>query len=125
MSKIRLSDKHGLNPSIAVCFFCGKDKGLVVLGKMKGDVKAPKRAVFDYAPCEECLAKMKQGTTVIEVTRVSSDAPQIADGAWPTGRWCVISKESARALFKTDNSIVLLNDNLYEELHKKLNKENK
>lgn len=119
MSKIRISKEHGLNPSLAVCFFCGKDKGIVALGKLKGDAKAPKRAVFDYQPCEECAEKMRQGITIIEVTRVDNGARPIQNGAWPTGRWCVISKEAAEKLFKNNtHSTVLLEDVLYKDLIK-------
>ena len=118
--KIPISPEHGLNPSISVCFFCGKDKGLVVLGKLKGDAKAPQRAIFDYKPCEECAEKMKQGVTVIEVTTVDNKMAPIQKGAWPTGRWCVISKDAAERLFKdTTHSTMLLEDVLYKELVKK------
>ena len=39
MSKhsITLSPKHGLNPSITHCECCGKEIGLALFGKMKGD----------------------------------------------------------------------------------------
>jgi hypothetical protein len=116
---IRISPEHGVNPSIAVCFFCGKDKGLVMLGKLKGDAKAPKRAIYDYTPCEECAAKMKQGTTVIECVREDNQTLPIQEGAWPTGRWCVMPKEASEKLFKNNSSsVVLLEDKLYEQLVK-------
>ncbi len=115
---IRVSPQHGVNPSIAVCFFCGKDKGLVMLGKLKDDAKAPKRAIYDYEPCEECAEKMKQGVTVIEVTTVDNNTAPIQEGAWPTGRWCVISKDAAEQLFKCKHSKMLLEDCLYKQLVK-------
>lgn len=121
MSKIRLSEEHGLNPSVAVCFFCGKDKGVVVLGKLKGDAKAPRRAIYDYRPCDECREKMSKGVTIIEcATAENGNAPIGQEGAWPTGRWCVISDDAASKLFK-DNTrkTILLEDRLYEELVKK------
>ena len=32
---IKLSPKHGLNPTIATCFYCGKDKNeLILAGKI-------------------------------------------------------------------------------------------
>lgn len=41
-NSIRLSPKHGLNPSISVCFFCGEDKNEIILpGKLEGDAEAP------------------------------------------------------------------------------------
>lgn len=40
MSKnIRLSEKHGVNPSIIVCPICDKETGIALLGKLKGDKK--------------------------------------------------------------------------------------
>lgn len=114
---IRLSNKHGLNPSINVCFFCGKDKELILNGRLKGDAKAPHRVVANYTPCPECEEKMKLGVTVIEVTTRDTGALPIQRGAWPTGRWCVISYEAAARLFKgINNTTVLLEDVLYNKL---------
>ena len=50
---IKLSPNHGLNPTIPVCFWCGKEKNEVALmGKMdKQDSAAPKHLVVDYPPC--------------------------------------------------------------------------
>lgn len=118
---IRLSDKHGLNPSINVCPFCGKDKELILFGKLKDDAKAPQRVVADYEPCDECKAKMQQGVTIIEVTTEPHDMEPITrtpvDG-WMTGRWCVISVKSAIALFgiQPENNIVLLEKEAYSKL---------
>ena len=117
---IRISKEHGLNPSIAVCFFCGKDKGIVALGALKGDAKAPQRAMYDYKPCEECAKRMQQGTTVIEVVTHANGTAPIMDGAWPTGRWCIIADDTAKELFKHKwRKKMLLADNLYEYLVRK------
>lgn len=117
MSKgIRLSDQHGVNPSIDVCFFCGEDKGIVMFGKLKGDVKAPKRIVSNYTPCPACEEKMAKGTTIIEVTTSDTGALPIQKGAWPTGRWCVISHSAADKLFKQHSKTTLLEDVLYNKL---------
>lgn len=37
---VTLSKKHGLNPSITVCPICGKETGIALLGKLKGDEKS-------------------------------------------------------------------------------------
>ena len=39
---ITISKKHGVNPSILHCECCGKEYGLALLGKLKGDAEAPK-----------------------------------------------------------------------------------
>ena len=45
MRGIRLSEKHGVNPSIGVCFYCNQDNGEVVLpGRLPDDREAPRRA---------------------------------------------------------------------------------
>lgn len=119
MKKLRVSDKHGFNPCLNVCFFCGKDKELLLFGKLKGDAKAPKRAMANYIPCDECKKKMANGRAVIEVTLTDTGSMPIIDGAWPTGRWCIISKESAAKLFKDGKDTpMLLDERLYEELRK-------
>lgn len=57
---IRISEKHGANPTIPICFFCGEDKNEVaLLGKLSGDKEAPMRMWIngDYEPCDECKKK--------------------------------------------------------------------
>lgn len=40
MSKgIRVSEKYGVNPSITICPICGKETGIALLGRLKGDEK--------------------------------------------------------------------------------------
>lgn len=97
MSKgISVSEKHGVNPTIPVCFFCGKEKNeIALLGKLPGDVEAPRNAVVDYKPCDECIEHFSKGVLVIEATQTPNDPKQPAlRGAYPTGRYAVV-KESA------------------------------
>lgn len=88
---VKLSKKHGLNPSLSICFFCGKEKNELVLpGKLKGDQEAPRKAVWNYEPCESCKKYMKEGVLVAVVK----------DGSGPknpyrTGRMLVIKNEDA------------------------------
>ena len=57
MSKgIRVSEKHGVNPSITICPICGKETGIALLGKLKGDKEAPMRMLSD--PCDDCISKL-------------------------------------------------------------------
>ena len=57
MSKnIILSEKHGVNPSITVCPICGKEIGIALLGKLKGDEEAPRYIQGDI--CDECKARV-------------------------------------------------------------------
>lgn len=89
MNSIRLSDKHGVNPTIPKCFFCGNDKSEVLLmGKLKGDVEAPHNAVFDKEPCVQCLDLMTKGVICISVKDGES-----GDNPYRTGGWVVVSEE--------------------------------
>ena len=107
MSKnsIRLSEKHGVNPSLLQCFFCGESKGIALMGKLPNDEQAPHQCVMDYEPCDKCIENMNLGVTLIEVTNT-----QPTDGrpplkakdnveVYPLGRWCVLTTEAVERLF--------------------------
>ena len=64
---ILLSEKHGVNPAICKCFYCGGDVGVVLAGKLPGDVEAPHNVVWNMQPCNECEKHMKAGIILIEV----------------------------------------------------------
>ena len=59
-NSIPLSPKHGLNPTIPVCAWCGEPKNeIALMGRIKTDVRgedpqAPMHCVLDYEPCEHC-----------------------------------------------------------------------
>lgn len=108
MSKkgIKISPKHGLNPSLVKCFWCGNDKGLVLMGKIgvgKEDPEAPRDVVIDLIPCDDCKKRFSEGIHIVEATedgtcfsnnrnfRMTSFGGKVF---YPTGRWCVL-KEGA------------------------------
>lgn len=101
MSKnsIRLSEKHGVNPTLCKCFFCGGDKGIALLGRLENDEQAPRECVMDYEPCDNCKENMSNGVTLIEVTdQQPSDGrpPMKARGGvdvYPLERWCVLKED--------------------------------
>lgn len=74
---ILLSEKHGVNPTIPVCPYCGKPKNEIVLTGYAGEKWAKKNGhpdgqmpmyshmEGDYVPCEECK---KQGIAIVEAT---------------------------------------------------------
>lgn len=106
MSKgITLSKKHGVNPSMDVCFWCGEPKGLALCGRMKGDAEAPKRMVTSLSPCDKCREKFMLGVHLIEVT---DDGSRFGDNKafafvdtegnthWPTGRYVVMKPEAMK-----------------------------
>ena len=76
---IKLSKKHGVNPTIPICFWCGKEKNEVaLLGELKGDAEAPKHVIVDYEPCDKCKELFSKGIQIIGVV----DQP-IVDGMFP------------------------------------------
>lgn len=103
MSSIKLSKEYGANPSIQKCFFCGRDKGIVLFGHLGGrgrDLEAPKSCVMDYEPCEECKADMRLGVALIEVSNEmpEDERPPIktkgGENVYPLGRMLVIKSEA-------------------------------
>ena len=110
---LKLSPKHGLNPTISVCFWCGEEKGeIALLGRIgdarKGeDIEANMHTVIDYEPCPACLTKMGSGFTVFEATTSPNDATSvpIQKGIYPTGRFVVIKPEAAHRIFRIDEGV--------------------
>ena len=108
MSKsIKLSPKHGVNPTIPICFWCGKEKNEVaLLGLIGGkkDIEAPKNMILDFEPCDECASKMDMGITCMECTEKPNDKCNVPfmDRVYPTGRYVVIKKEAAKRIFGDD-----------------------
>lgn len=92
---ILLSPKHGVNPTITVCFFCGKEKNeILLLGKIKGDAEAPHHAIFNQEPCDECKKLMALGVMLISVKDGSDH-----ENPYRTGKVCVITIETAQKIF--------------------------
>lgn len=114
MSKdsIKLSKKHGVNPTMCKCFFCGEVKSIALMGHIgdyrKGeDIQAPHECVMDYEPCDKCIENMNKGVTLIEVSTEAPDnrPPMKAqDGVevYPLGRWCVITVEAVKRIFNLE-----------------------
>lgn len=109
MSKsIPLSPNHGVNPTIPLCFFCGEQKNeIALLGKLPGDIEAPKNLLLDYNPCDKCLEIMKDNVTLIEVTNspTNDNQPPIQGDLYPTGKYVVITYEAAERCFTKKESI--------------------
>lgn len=83
MGGINLSKKHGVNPSMIVCIYCGEPKGIALLGALPQDAKAPRQIATDTEPCDACAEKFKAGITFLEVIKDRQ----------PTGRYTVITEE--------------------------------
>jgi len=68
MSKksLTLHPEHGLNPSVSLCYVCGRDKEIILFGKNMKE-KAPRQAHYDKTPCEDCQKVLNNGIMLIEV----------------------------------------------------------
>ena len=114
MSKgIRVSEKHGVNPTIPICAFCGKEKNeIVLLGRLPGDAEAPRTAIVNYEPCDECKAQWAQGVAIIEVSRFpfTDGQPPISNGAYPTGRVAVVREEALNGNFKKGDKALMVTE---------------
>lgn len=60
---ITLSPKHGVNPSVLHCICCGKDYGVALIGKLKGDAEAPRD--ISQGLCNDCQGVIDQGGAMI------------------------------------------------------------
>jgi hypothetical protein len=87
MPSIRLHPEHGVNPTIAVCNWCGKDKNEIVLLGSAYKQEAPMHMVVDDEPCDACKADMAKGITFIEKESEDQKAKR-------TGRWCVLTEDA-------------------------------
>lgn len=102
MSGIKISPKYGVNPTIPVCFWCGKQKNeIALMGRMKGDIEAPKNMVLDYVPCEECQNHMAMGVAILEASDHpnTEGQPPMQKGVYPTSRFVVVTTECADRVF--------------------------
>ena len=113
MSKgsIKLSPKHGVNPSVTRCVCCGKDYGVALLGKLKGDAEAPRDVAMGL--CDDCQKVIDQkGLMVIEVRDGES-----GKNPYRTGRIVGISKEAKERMFKDiDSPICYMEQSLFSQV---------
>ena len=82
---IKVSDKHGLNPSINHCFIWNKDINIALFGYIKGDKEAPKHCCTGDL-CDDCKEKLKTHVAIIEMK--SKTTPE------STGRVAFVSRKN-------------------------------
>ena len=109
MSSIRLSPKHGVNPAIIKCFWCGEDNGIALLGRFSAvengvlnrDAEAPHYVFGGYEPCEKCKRNFALGVLLMEACTFPqfNGQPEMQEGVFPTGRHVVIKREAADRIF--------------------------
>jgi hypothetical protein len=100
---IKLSEKHGLNPSIAVCPICGKDVGVALFGELKDDEQAPKKVLANEI-CDECKEKNPDKVYIVEI-----DDNQL------TGKYALIDKTLLIEEYK-DKDLFYISKEEFEKL---------
>ncbi|MHA1790253.1 MAG: hypothetical protein ACTSXT_13655 [Candidatus Helarchaeota archaeon] len=120
MKKILISEKHGLNPTIPLCFYCGKPKEeIILLGRLHKDKEAPKNAIFDCVPCKKCASYMDKGIMLISV-KDNCDK----DNPYRTGKMIVIKEKAAKLLFPNIKSpFAFVEDSVWKKISELLNLE--
>lgn len=105
---IILSEKNGVNPSILHCFICGKETGIALLGKLKGDVQAPKDMTRPGEFCEDCKKQIEAGNKFVLEVKEEAENPKrtgnyvcIKGSALPTidSPVCYASQEIFQQMF--------------------------
>lgn len=106
MSKgIRLSKKHGVNPTMVICAWCHEQTGEIALvGELPGDIEAPREMIVSYEPCDKCREKWDQGVACVEVDTkpTAINQPPIHEDLYPTGRCIVVNSERLKGVFDKD-----------------------
>lgn len=86
---IKVSKKHGVNPMLVVCWYCGRDTGeIAMFGWLKNDEQAPHRGVLNREPCKECKECMAAGVIFISVRDGES-----GENPYRTGGFAVITDD--------------------------------
>lgn len=126
-NEIKVSPRYGLNPTISICFWCGKERGEIALmgrigdGRKGEDLEAPRYSVFDYEPCDSCKEMMEAGFSVFEATDHPNSATsvEIQKGVYPTGRFAVVKPEAANKIFANSDisrGKVFMENQLFEQM---------
>ena len=88
-----------LGVALVKCFFCGKDKGIVMNRRLHPahahKVEEMNGMAVDKEPCDECKELMKQGIMFCSVR----DGEK-GDNPYRTGKLCVIKEEALDGLFE-------------------------
>jgi hypothetical protein len=104
MSSIRLDPKYGVNPMMALCFYCQEPGDIILfgqlnpkqreaLGSMSGE--APRQMCISREPCAKCKEYMGQGIILISVDKNKSTDKT---NPYRTGGWVVLKQEAVERI---------------------------
>jgi hypothetical protein len=91
---MKLHPEFGLNPTMTVCFWCGKpDNNIALLGNAYKK-EAPKYLCVNADPCDVCATTQALGITFAEVSHDGAGPTINKDGEKLTGRWATVAEKS-------------------------------
>lgn len=107
---IRLSKKHGLNPTIRTCFWCGESTNEILLLGASYKGEAPMNMIAGYEPCDKCKELFAQGIQLVEV----SDSPVIENQPalnyqYPTGHFWVVTEDYIKRVLQEEAATEICN----------------
>lgn len=106
---ITLSEKHGINPSITHCECCGKETGIALFGRLKGDQEAPRDVYAGL--CDDCEKVIKQGGVLVIEVRDGEKGPD----PYRTGRIVGCTKDF-KERFEIESNIVYMEESMFSQL---------
>ena len=119
LAPFHLHREFGLNPAIPLCFYCGEEKREIILAGAACRGEAPRNAVWDLQPCDNCEALMQRGIIMIgveseaefdkiEKARIAHEGehcrkpperrPPFIPGPYRSGHWLVVSDDLVRRI---------------------------
>lgn len=106
---IILSPKHGVNPSITHCECCGKEIGIALMGKLKGDAEAPRDVYMGL--CDDCQKVIDQGGVMVIEVKDGEKSPN----PYRTGRIVGCSKQF-KDRCKIESPIVYMEESMFTQI---------
>lgn len=110
MGNIRVSEKHGVNPALGRCLWCGGDDGtLLLLGRLPGDKEAPRHVIHSYDECKACAEKFAEGLLIIEARceRTGSHNPRRQPKIGTVADMPPLSRQPEGDMYPTGRHVVL------------------
>lgn len=115
MSSIRLSEEHGLNPSLIKCFICGENVGIAMNGRLPKDQKAP-MYVINGEICNKCKSIIDNGyIAIIECSNPVSE-PVSLENVELLGRSCFVKKHIINIDPNSENKFAFCGSEFMDEI---------
>ncbi len=118
---LRLSEKHGVNPMMLVCYVCGENTGeIALLGMLPEDKEAPRRGTLTKEPCDECCKWMDKGVILISTRNGEAGV----DNPYRTGCWCVVKDDAVSRMLSNatllkeilEKRVAFIEDEVWDKL---------